>query len=205
MKSSHIKLLLWPVIFILAFFVYSSIQSEINFQKNAELRIEENIQKLKDLRALQIAYKRVNNVYANNLDSLMSFFYNDSMPIVKAEGETPDSLTDSEALRLGIISRDTAFLAATDVVFDESYLKNRNEKYPLNTDALTIIPFTEKSYTIDAGMVEKGNVAVQVFEISATYADVFTGLDAENKKYDLDRLLKVGSMNEASLNGNWGE
>ena len=65
--------------------------------------------------------------------------------------------------------------------------------------------FTDKHYNIDAGMIEKGNVNVQVFEISATYRDVFKGLDAKNKKYDLDKLLKVGSMNEASLNGNWGE
>ena len=54
-------------------------------------------------------------------------------------------------------------------------------------------------------MIEKGKVTVQVFEISATYKDVFNGLDAENKKYDLNSLLKVGSMTEASLNGNWGE
>ena len=34
--------------------------------------------------------------------------------------------------------------------------------------------------------------------------DVFNGLDVENKKYDLNSFLKVGSMTEASLNGNWG-
>ena len=46
---------------------------------------------------------------------------------------------------------------------------------------------------------------MQVFEISASYRNVLIGLDAENKKYALDNLLKVGSMTEASLNGNWGE
>ena len=51
--------------------------------------------------------------------------------------------------------------------------------------------------------VEKGKVIVQVFEISTNYGTVFTGLDAENKSYKLDALLKVGSMDEASLNGNW--
>ena len=54
-------------------------------------------------------------------------------------------------------------------------------------------------------MVEKGKVVVQVFEISTTYGAVFTGLDAENKSFELGNLLKVGSMDEASLNGNWGE
>ena len=46
---------------------------------------------------------------------------------------------------------------------------------------------------------------VQVFEISSSYRSIFTGLDAENRSYNLDDLLKVGSMDEASLNGNWGE
>ena len=52
---------------------------------------------------------------------------------------------------------------------------------------------------------EKGKVIVQVFEVSAKYGDVLIGLDAKNKKYNLYDLLKVGSMSEASLNGNWGE
>ncbi|MBT5273871.1 MAG: hypothetical protein HOL74_03510, partial [Flavobacteriales bacterium] len=68
---------------------------------------------------------------------------------------------------------------------------------------LTTIPYSNEVYSIDAGQVEKGKVIVQVFEISTNYGTVFTGLDAENKSYELDALLKVGSMDEASLNGNW--
>ena len=48
-------------------------------------------------------------------------------------------------------------------------------------------------------------ISFLIFEISATYKNVLFGLNAKNKKYDLEKLLKVGSMNEASLNGNWGE
>ena len=70
-------------------------------------------------------------------------------------------------------------------------------------DQLTTVPFTNAKYNVEAGQVEKGNVIVQAFEISTKYRNVFTGLDAENKSYDLDALLKVGSMTEASLNGNW--
>ena len=73
----------------------------------------------------------------------------------------------------------------------------------MNLDELIYIPNSDVTYNIDAGQIEKGNVTVQVFEISTDYRTVFTGLDAENKSYDLDALLKVGSMTEASLNGNW--
>ena len=205
MKAKQIALILIPLNIILAYFVYNSINSEVEFQQVAKVRVAENVQKLKDLRQVQIAYKKVNNTYSNNFESLINFLENDSMAIVKAIGETPDSLTDAQALELGIISRDTAYVLAKETVFDEAYLSSRNEKFPLDLSALTTVPHSDQNYSVDAGMVEKGKVVVQVFEISTTYGAVFTGLDAENKSFELGNLLKVGSMDEASLNGNWGE
>jgi len=205
MKAKHIALILIPLNIILAYFVYNSINSEVEFQQVAKVRVAENVQKLKDLRQVQIAYKKVNNTYSNNFESLIDFLENDSMAIVKAIGETPDSLTDVQALELGIISRDTAYVLAKETVFDEAYLSSRNEKFPLDLSALTTVPHSDQNYSVDAGMVEKGKVVVQVFEISTTFGAVFTGLDAENKSFELGNLLKVGSMDEASLNGNWGE
>jgi len=204
MKAKQIALILIPLNIILAYFVYNSINSEVEFQQVAKVRIAENVQKLKDLRQVQIAYKKVNNTYSNNFESLIDFLENDSMAIVKAIGETPDTLTDAQALELGIISRDTAYVLAKETVFDDAYLTSRNEKFPLDLSALTTVPHSDKNYSVDAGMVEKGKVVVQVFEIS-TYGAVFSGLDAENKSFELSNLLKVGSMDEASLNGNWGE
>ena len=205
MKAKQIALILIPLNIILAYFVYNSINSEVEFQQVAKVRVAENVQKLKDLRQVQIAYKKVNNTYSNNFESLIDFLENDSMAIVKAIGETPDSLTDVQALELGIISRDTAYVLAKETVLDEAYLSSRNDKFPLDLSSLTTVPHSDQNYSVDAGMVEKGKVVVQVFEISTTYGAVFTGLDAENKRFELGNLLKVGSMDEASLNGNWGE
>ena len=211
MNAKRITLILIPINIILAFYVYNSITSEVLFNKQAKERITENIQKLKDLRTLQIAYKREHDAFADNFNSLLNFLENDSTTIIKSVGETPDTLingqqiTDAQALKMGLISRDTFFVSARESVFDENYIKNRNNKYPLDLDLLSTIPHTNRKYNITANVIEKGKVNVQVFEISATYKDVFNGLDAENKKYDLNNLLKVGSMTEASLNGNWGE
>jgi hypothetical protein len=130
----------------------------------------------------------------------------DSVAVVKSEGEAPDSLTELQAVQAGLISRDTIYVATKSHIFNEDYLTTRNEKFPLNIEQLRYIPYTaDKSYEIDAGSVEKGEVIVQVFEVSAKYGDVLIGLDAKNKKYDLSSFLRVGSMSEASLNGNWGE
>ena len=211
MNAKKITLILIPINIILAFFVYDSITSEVEFNKQAKERIAENVQKLKDLRTLQIAYKKENDVFADNFNSLLDFLENDSTTIIKSVGETPDSLingkqiTDAQALEMGLISRDTLYVSAKESIFDENYIKSRDNKYAFNINTISIIPFTEQQYNIDANVIEKGKVNVQVFEISAAFKHVFNGLDAENKKYDLNSLLKVGSMTEASLNGNWGE
>ena len=211
MNAKKITLILIPINIILAFLVYNSIDSEVEFNQQAKERIAENVQKLKDLRTLQIAFKRENDVFADNFTSLLDFIQNDSTTIIKSVGETPDSLinglqiTDAQALEMGLISRDTFYVSAKESVFNEDYLSNRDNNYPFDINQLSLIPNTNTEYNISADVIEKGKVSVQVFEISAAYRDVFLGLDAENKKYDLNSLLKVGSMTEASLNGNWGE
>ena len=53
MKAKHIALILIPLNIILAFFVFNSIDSEVLFNKEAKIRISENVQKLKDLRQVQ--------------------------------------------------------------------------------------------------------------------------------------------------------
>jgi len=209
MKAKTIALILIPLNIILFYFVYNSINSEIEFNEKAKIRIAENVQKLKDLRQVQIKYKQNKGEFADNFNSLIHFLENDSIAIVKATGETPDSLingkqiSDELALELGLITRDTTYVLAKETVFDEAYMGSRKKQFLLNIDRLTHIPYSDVTYNIDAGQVEKGNVIVQVFEISTNYRTVFTGLDAENKSYELDALLKVGSMTEASLNGNW--
>lgn len=203
MKRFIFVVLLAALNIILAYFIFNSVHSEIEFNKEAKVRIAENVQKLKDLRQVQTKYKHAKGTFADNFQALTHFLENDSISIVKAIGETPDTLTDIQALELGIISRDTAYVLAKETVFDEAYLESRNKNFTLDIANLTTVPYSNAVYSINAGQVEKGKVIVQVFEISTNYGTVFNGLDAENKSYDLDALLKVGSMDEASLNGNW--
>jgi hypothetical protein len=205
MKTKLIFLILIPINIFLGFLIYNSINSEVKFQDEAQIRLSQNIQKLKDLRHVQMSYKRTNGTFANNFEDLISFLESDSIPIIKANGETPDSLTESEALKLGIISRDTAYVLAKEGVFNKEYIESRDNCIEFNLKALTTVPHSNMNYNIDAGEIEKGKVIVQVFEISSNYATIFTGLNAKNKSYNLNSLLKVGSMQEASLNGNWGE
>lgn len=205
MNRKTIQLILWPVIIILAWLVYRSPISLKEFQEETNYRKSAVVQDLKDIRTAQIAFKDKYRVYAGDFNSLLSFVKNDSLAVVKAIGETPDSLTESEALTAGIISRDTVFVPAYQSIFNQDYLDTRDERFPFDLDKLPTVPFSEEMFSIEAGNIEKGKVVVQVFEVSTTYTTFLNGLDATNKGIDLNNIIRVGSMSEVSINGNWGE
>jgi hypothetical protein len=206
MNAKTIRLILWPVIIILAWFVYRSPISLKEFQEESNYRKAAVVQQLKDIRTAQVAFKDKHRVYARDFESLISFVENDSIAIIKAIGETPDSLTEEQALSAGIISRDTVFVSAGDNIFNEEYLNQRDERFAFDLRGLPTVAFSDgESFSIEAGSIEKGKVIVQVFEVSTTYATFLNGLDANNKGLDLEDILRVGSMSDASINGNWGE
>jgi hypothetical protein len=205
MNQKLFRLLLWPVILILAWLVYRSPISLKEFQEEADYRKSAVIQNLKDIRTAQIAFKDKYREYAADFNTLISFVKNDSMAVVKAIGEVPDSLTEAQALKEGIISRDTIFVSVLESIFDEDYLSTRDSRFDFNLDQLQTVPFSNKSFSIESGEIEKGKVVVKVFEVSTDYATFLNGLNANNKGIDLNSILKVGSMSDASINGNWGE
>ena len=205
MNRKTIQLILWPVIIILAWLVYRSPISLKEFQEETNFRKSAVVQDLKDIRTAQIAFKDKYRVYAGDFNSLLSFVKNDSLAVVKAIGETPDSLTESQALSAGIISRDTVFVPAYQTIFNQDYLDTRDSRFPFDLDKLHIVPFSDEMFNIESRNIEKGKVVVQVFEVSTTYTTFLNGLDATNKGIDLNNIIRVGSMSELSINGNWGE
>ena len=205
MNRKTIQLLLWPVIIILAWLVYRSPISLKEFQEETNLRKSAVIQDLKDIRTAQIAFKDKYRVYAGDFNSLLSFVKNDSLAVVKAIGETPDSLTEDQALLAGIISRDTVFVPVYQTIYNQDYLDTRDSRFPFDLEKLSMVPFSDETFSIESGNIEKGKVVVQVFEVSTTFGTFLNGLDPTNKGIDLDNTLRVGSMSDASINGNWGE
>jgi len=205
MNRKTVKLLLWPVIIILAWLVYRSPISLKEFQEETNYRKSAVIQDLKDIRTAQIAFKDKYRVYAGDFNSLLSFVKNDSLAVVKAIGETPDSLTEDQALLAGIISRDTVFVPVYQTIYNQDYLDTRDSRFSFDLEKLSMVPFSDEKFSIESGNIEKGKVVVQVFEVSTTFGTFLNGLDATNKGIDLDNTLRVGSMSDASINGNWGE
>ena len=209
-----VQIILVPVILTLGYLIYQIPAKEMEFKEKAKIRIDKNIQKLEDIKQAQIHFKQKYNRYAENADILLNFLLNESIIITKTVGEIPDSLmseygfakADSIAAMRKYISRIPDTISANLVVFDSAYLSKRNILYPLDIANLFKIPETKKQYNIATDeLAPYGGQIVQVLEISSNYKTILKGLDYKNYThlYPPDDLLKIGSLTEVSLNGNW--
>jgi len=200
-----IRIALWVLVAVLAYLVYNSIASKIAFEDETSRRRQIVIQSLKDVRIAQLAHKSVNGAYASTFRELMKFVKLDSFPLIKAIGTVPDTLSEDEAVKLGLVSRDTSYLSVKDSIFSSRYLKDRNR--PFYVDSLPYVPFggNGEVFSFEAGEIEKGKVKVKVFHVFATFAIIYFGLNTDNEAIDLENGLGVGSMSEPSTSGNWGE
>lgn len=186
----------------LSYLDYKSIKDPIEFGKEKDRRYIVVVQRLKDIRTAQIAYKAVKGKYASDFDSLFTFIKYDSLPVIKAIGTVPDTLTEEEALKRGLVQRDTSFVSAKDSVFSTFYLKERANAFVV--DSLAYIPFSGgEKFDLQAGQIERNKVNVHVFEVVADKNAILNGLDPALIRTEKD--LKVGSMTDPNTSGNWGE
>ena len=168
------KIALTIVIIGLAFWLFMIIREPIQFADERNKRYAKVIDRLKDIRTAEIAYKSVYNRYTGNFDTLITFIKTDSFPVVRQIGN-PDDTTQ-------VVIRDTIMVSVRDSIFPSDYY----------IDSLRYIPFTDGStFKLEAGTVERSNVRIPVFE--ATDTDPF----------DKNKVLKVGSMTEPTNAGNW--
>lgn len=209
MKTTF-QILLIIVIGFLAFLVYESIMRPVKFQREYNIRTEKVIDRLKDIRSAQVAYKLVNGKYTASFDTLSDFVANGQIPVVRMEGSLNDSMilagmTELKALELGIIKRDTAYVNVIDTLF-------RTKTWI--ADSLRYVPFTDKAeFELGTNVLSTASgVDVEVFEAKVPYEVFLQGLERQEiinlREVDvkLDRFpgLRVGSLTEANNNaGNW--
>src|SRR5690606_20709385 len=107
-----IQILLIVAAIVLAYFIYAGIQKPIEFEKAREERYNATIDKLKDIRKAQLAYKDVYGRFTGSWDTLLNFIKYDSVRNVRKIGELTDSMieakiTERKAVQMGLIIRDT--------------------------------------------------------------------------------------------------
>lgn len=203
MKRTILHVVLIAGIIVLAYLVYNSVHKVTSFNSEEDYRIDVVSEKMKDIRRIQSAYKMKYDRYASTWDTLLTFMHKDSLPVVLKEGNVPDSLTEEKALKMGMVTRDTSYITVKDSLYNPDEVDYKSEQ-------ICLIPFSTNkgqesadTFKIDAGTIDRGNIKMPVFEIVAPKTSYLKGLDEELVARDKSIDLKLGSMEEATTDGNW--
>jgi len=205
-----LQISLFIVAVVLAFFIYKSIQRPIQFEKAKKARYDVTVEKLKDIRKAELAYKEVYGKFTGSWDTLINFIVNDSVITVRKVGELNDSMveagiTERKAIQMGLIVRDSIRVSALEAVFGEGYDAKNLKFVP--------VPGEPSEFHLGATVIITGSgIGVPVFQAKAHNNTILRGLDEDliinlnaqrrtNEKYP---GLMVGSLTETVNNaGNW--
>ena len=196
------------VIVGLIYLLYESIMEPIRFQEQYDKRKNAVVDRLKLIRDTQVAYKANHNEYTGSFDTLINFVKTEQFKLVKMEGTLTDSMlnegiTEKEALKRGIIKRDTILVSVADSLFKK-----------VSPDSLRYVPYTDGAeFEMEkSALTTSSGLIVPVFEARVTNLVYLKGLDNQeriNLDDEANKLgrypgLKVGSIEEANNNaGNW--
>jgi hypothetical protein len=173
----------------------------IRFNKEVDIRQEKVVDRLKDIRTLQVSYKSEFGQYTGSWDSLITFYKEGSINLIRQFG----SLDDSAAVARGEVYRDTIKMPVKDTLFVN--------KGNFNIDSLEYVPGTGVPFEMEAKIYTTiSKVRVPLFE-ARTPNDVWlSGLNRQlivNKNDTEEKEkrypgLKVGSVESPNNNaGNW--
>lgn len=203
-----LKILLAVAVVLLAYMCYRSIMDPIEFKDERDRR--ENLIKARliDIRKAQIEYKNIHKVHAANFDELSKFLKDEKLPFLIKEGVLTDEqlekgMTEKEAVKKGLIRRDTVWVTAVDTLFGKGY----------NVDDLRNVPGANVQFTMDTATLTSGSgYTVKVFQCGVLYDDYLGDLNKQevyNLKDKASKMgkyagLRVGSVEEINNNaGNW--
>lgn len=213
MKKLIIQIILAGIIIFLGYQCYNSIMIPQRFTELKKARYDRIIQRLKDIRTAQDAYKGVYGRYTGSFDSLIHFIKFDSVKVVRSIGSLSDDdlekgVTEAQAIKEGKIIRDTIKVSALENVFSADY--------PI--DDLRYVPFTKRKHQFTMGassVITDSGVEVPIFsawvsnmkifeDVRDKYNDQLLEENGERERLKKFPGLKVGDLKEANNNvGNW--
>ena len=217
--------LIIPVIIIgLVYFIVQSVMQPVRFNKEKEAREAVAIERLKDIRTLQVAFKSAKGHFTSSVDSLKDFYNNGKIEVVMQIGSQDDSVAVENTARIKKrnprIKPEELFALyqkGEQLVFS---IKNEmpvsdtlfNNRPGFCVDSLAFIPFCGDSLLMESTIKKVSGVNVPLFEACMPYKSLLKGLDeqlrinldAERKDSGRYPGLKVGSVTAPNNNaGNW--
>lgn len=210
LKEKNRKIITYVLYFlsiILVFQIYNSIDAPIEFNKVKNERYLKVIERLKDIRNAQVAFKSVNGIYSDNFDSLVNFIETGQFTIIEKRDSSYmqyDRVYRIDMLREVIVVDTLGFVSVKDSLF-----KNDNRYKDL---ALVPIDGIDEKFSIKADIIDKNGYNVPVFEVKVSKDVILFDqnkdlLMQEKETVSVDGVngpaLVLGSLEDVSTNGNW--
>lgn len=193
---------------VLAYMNYKAIYGPVEFNKVKEKRYAEVIDKLRDVRKVQMAHQEINRSYAKNFDQLLRFL--DTADFIITQRRDTTYLDKEYAKNYGVdkyiddyVVDTLGFKKVKDSLFGKS------DRYKTMME----VPFTDgKQMKMNAGLIDIKGVNTPVFKVEVPKEWILTDqdkdlLNQEMQTKSVDGIngesIIVGSMDEISTSGNW--
>tara|TARA_B100001758_G_C18409290_1_gene614417 strand:+ start:2305 stop:2892 length:588 start_codon:yes stop_codon:yes gene_type:complete len=183
----------------------------INFNEVRDQRYSRVINRLKEIRTAQIAYKDVNGVYSDNFDSLVNFIDNGIFTLI--EKRDSSYLEYDRTYRIDMLKEITVIDTLGTVNVKDSLFSDNEDYYNMSKIPIAGI---DAEFSIDADVIIKNsgsvNYNVPVFEVKVSKNIILFDqnkdlLKQENETISVDGVngseIVLGSMTNVSTNGNW--
>lgn len=202
------KILTWLVlpaaIVCLGYLCVKSVMEPVNYNKIKESREQVGIQRLKDIRTLQSAFKSANNHYAGTIDSLKLFYNEGKIDVVMQIGSADDSVAvaNTKALKkkqpkitpeqmLAIYEAGTPLVfAIKNQIAVKDTLCKRDD---FCVDSLAFIPFCGDSVIMNTTIKTVSGVKVPLFEAKMPWA-------VKNEDGNIEGVLLKGLNHQLIVN-----
>ena len=207
------QIILGLAIIGLIWWIAALISQPLSFEKQLKERNAVVIEKLKDIRTAERAYKSKYKKFTGDFDTLIYFILNDPLQMERKLVDEDDSVAMARLKRLKKKNVETYYIHVIDTIFNP-------RKFTVeDVNNLRYIPFTNNQveFYLEAGEAATGSTMVlPVIECRAPYKSYLDTVEYKQNVINLidDRVnnfgqyagLMFGSM-EGSNNeaGNWGE
>ena len=192
---------------LLVIAIYQSINSPIEFNKVKNERYLKVIDRLKDIRNAQVAFKSVNGIYSNSFEELVKFVDSAQFTIVQKRDSSYmqyDRIYRIDMLREVIVIDTLGYVSVKDSLFSDT------DSYKL----MASIPIEgiDDKFKLKADIIDKNGYNVPVFEVRVSKDLILFDqnkdlITQEKQTVSVDGVngpdIVLGSLSDVSTNGNW--
>jgi hypothetical protein len=208
MKNLLIFVAMPILIIVLVYILVSGIAEPVRFEQARKFRYEKIVERLKDIRDVEVAYKSRYGKFTGSFDTLIDFYDKGDIKILKQYG----SLDDSLAVAQKLIKRDTVTVPVRESVKLRSI-------HGIFADSLRYVPVVGGEFELQAVIKKVSGIKVPLFEARVSNDVILAGLNRQlvvNINHEIEEVnknlsnvqrysgLKVGSIDQPNNNaGNW--